>query len=459
MSQATKDTQKTFDIDALQPIPFKYRTMSPMDYAMVFWSSGIIVQIMVIGLYLLPPAGNLNFIQVIAVGLLSAIIVATFIAINGDMGIRHGIPFVMQGRSGFGINGARFVAIIRSIPAIAWNGIGTWIGALSLEVVTKQLFGVSNVWVYFFLILSLQTYLSYRGLQSIKWFNSAMSIIIFCMLGYFFYIVLSSGKIDFAKAASFEGSWSFSFIAGVMAAVANWTTVILNSSDLARHIKVGEGGSGIMSRNLFANLFGVIPPWMFMVLSGMLVGLATGANDPIAGLASLSPNPVFGVVLMIFIILAQVTSNLTLNILPPAMAMQDIFGINWKKGVVVVAILSVATAPWLLFTSNYFFKFQNFYSCFLGPALGVLIADYYIIRKRKVNVALVYKNGGVYNYVGGFSPAGMTALVAGAVLAFIFLDYSWFVGFPFALVLYTVLKKCGIERKYEAEERALGSCI
>ena len=150
-----------------------------------------------------------------------------------------------------------------------------------------------------------------------------------------------------------------------------------------------------------------------MVLSGMLIGLATGAKDPIEGLVQLSPNPIFGIILLIFIILAQVTSNLTLNILPPALAIQDMFGLSWKNGIVIVGFLSVLTAPWLLFSSDYFFVFQNIYSCFLGPGLGVLIANYYFIQKQKLNLDLLYGKGNVYEYANGYSPAGMIALVAG----------------------------------------------
>ena len=279
-----------------------------------------------------------------------------------------------------------------------------------------------------------------------------MSIVIFIMLIYFFYVVLASGKIDFREALSIKGSWSFAFLAGVMAATANYTTAILNSSDIMRHIKP-RSEEHLLRASAFASFFGIIPPWMFMVLSGMLIGLATGATDPIQGLVQLAPNPIFGIILLIFIILAQVTSNLTLNILPPALAIQDMFGFSWKKGIIIVAILSVVTAPWLLFSSNYFFLFQNIYSCFLGPGLGVLIANYYFIRKQKLNTDLLYaENNNVYEYVNGFSPAGMAALVGGAILAFMFVNYSWFVGFPSAMVIYTILKKSGLEKKYEALE-------
>ena len=192
---------------------------------------------------------------------------------------------------------------------------------------------------------------------------------------------------------------------------------------------------------------------MFMIMSGILIGLATGASDPIQGLVELAPNKIFGVILLLFILLAQITSNLTLNILPPALAIQDVFGLSWKKGVIIVAFASVLTAPWVLFSSNYFFLFQNLYSCLLGPGLGVLIADYYIIRKKQLNVKLLYDNNGIYNYKNGFSVPGMISLVVGGIVSFIFLDYSWLVGFPFTIALYTILKRLGLEKDYEKQEK------
>jgi NCS1 family nucleobase:cation symporter-1 len=236
-----------------------------------------------------------------------------------------------------------------------------------------------------------------------------------------------------------------------MGATANYTTIMLNASDIIRHIKPrSQAHPGRDSA--FANYFGIIPPWMFMFVSGIVIVLATGASEPIAGLVMLSPTPMFGVILLIFIILAQVTSNLTLNILPPALAFQDVFRINWKKGVILVAILSVAVCPWILFTSTYFFTFQNVYSCFLGPALGVMIADYYIIRKKKLNLSVLYDDKGIYTYRKGFSVAGMVSLGIGAIISGIFFNYSWLVGFPATVIIYTLLKRGGIEKAYEIKE-------
>lgn len=437
--------------DGLQPVAEAQRPMTQGSYALVFWSSGIIVQIMVIGLYLLHPVGGLNFLQVIAAGIVASLLVALLMTLQGHAGMRYGIPFIVQGRTAFGTQGTKIVAILRCIPAIAWNGIGTWIGALALEQVTASLFGFGNVWGYFFFLLILQSVLAYRGIGTISRFNGAMSLIIFAMLLYFFYVVFAEGSIDFSMASEVPGSWGLLWIAGMMSAFANWTTVILNSSDLTR--QVNPQGRSILRVSAIANFFGVLPPWLFMILSGMLIGLATGSTDPIAGLVELAPNPAFGIVLLVFIILAQITSNLTLNILPPALAFQDILKVSWHGGILCVAVLSVATAPWYLFSSDYFFKFQNFYSSFLGPATAIMLADYFLLRRTRLDLDRLYDET-AYRYAGGFSPAGMLSLVAGAVVSFLFLDYSWLVGFPFTLAFFLIVKKAGLDARFQDVGRA-----
>ena len=140
--------------DGLQPVEEAHRPMTQGSYALVFWSSGIIVQIMVIGLYLLHPVGALNFIQVIVAGVVASVLVALLMMLQGH-------------------------------------------------------FGLGNVWVYFFFLLILQSLLAYRGVGTITRFNGAMSLIIFAMLLYFFYVVFAKGDIDFSVASEVPGSWGY----------------------------------------------------------------------------------------------------------------------------------------------------------------------------------------------------------------------------------------------------------
>ena len=457
MSDKTTNTlsEKQVDLNGLNPIPYSLRTMSPMSYSTVLWSSYICVQILTIGLYLMPPTGVLNLSQVMVGAVISGIIAAAMTAINGDAGARYGIPFVVQARISFGTKGAKVVGFLRSIPAICWNGICTWYGADALNVVCQTIFGFGNTFVFFLILLIIEAVLSIRGFQTIKWFDSVMSIVIFLILFYFFYYIFANNTVDFRAALEFKGSWGLPFIAGIMGGLGNLTTCLLSASDLMRHIKFKNEGD-IEKKSTIFNFIGTMPPYLFMFATGIVVSLATGASNPIVGLANIAPNPLFAIILLVFLMLAQVTSNLSLNILCAGIVFQDVFHLNWKKSIILVTILSVAICPWILQSSDYFFMVQNGYSCLLGPTVGVLVADYYFFRKKKLNVEDLYE-GTKYNFFKGYSIIAIIALAVGAIVAACFFDYSWLVGFPVSLVLYTVLKK--FWKVEEAAEKAQGVYI
>ena len=99
-------------------------------------------------------------------------------------GQRHGLAYAVQLRSSFGLRGARIPAAIRALPAIVWYGIGSWIGAMAVAGITQPLFGFGSVPVYFLLFQIFQTGLAYFGIQTIKWFESAMAVVIFAIMGW-----------------------------------------------------------------------------------------------------------------------------------------------------------------------------------------------------------------------------------------------------------------------------------
>ncbi|KKK38923.1 hypothetical protein WQ57_06130 [Mesobacillus campisalis] len=438
-------SKKAVDLNGLNPISESDRPMTWKTYVLSFWSTAIIIQVMAIGTFLLQ--GGLNIYQVIAVGVISGILVATFCTVNSFAGLKYGIPFIIQLRSSFGYRGAKVAYILRIVPAICWYGIGTWLGALAINQVMMTLFNLPEMkFPYFFFLTVVHIFLSYRGIKDITWFNATVATVICVILIYFFYLILVNGQLDFTKYTNIPGSWGWLFFGGISAATANWATVMLNNSDLARQLRPGNGKTSFLG-----NFAGIIPPWISMVFIGLLIFVATGNDDPIAGLMALAPNPTFGIILMIFIILAQITSNLTTSVLPAALAFQDLFKMKWTTGVILSASLSVVTMPWILFSSQWFFTFQNIYSSFLGPILGILLADYWIIRKGKLNPDHLYnKESGAYRYFKGFSPAAFIAMILGALVSFSLLKVAWLVGFPSTFVIYILLKKSGIDEKFQS---------
>lgn len=159
-----------------------------------------------------------------------------------------------------------------------------------------------------------------------------------------------------------------------------------------------------------------------------------------------APSAAIGIALLVFIVLAQITTNLTINILPPTMVFQDIFNLTWKQGTILTGVLSVITFPWILLNSQWFFTFINIYAAFLGPILGIMVSDYWVVRRQRLLVDGLYADrGGAYWFRSGFSPAGYITLILASAVSLVFLNVSWFVGMPLAFVLHVGLVKLGLD--------------
>jgi NCS1 family nucleobase:cation symporter-1 len=180
-----------------------------------------------------------------------------------------------------------------------------------------------------------------------------------------------------------------------------------------------------------------------MMLIGILFGVSTGNPNPIEAVMEVAPNPILGSLMLLFVILAQISTNLTINILPPTNVFQDSLGISWGQGVVLTGVLSIATFPWMLFTSDLFYTFISFYAAFLGPIIGILLADYWIIRKRDTDVTELYKKSAdsKFWFVRGFSVTGLVSMIIGTAVSLPFLDIGWMIGLPVGFASYLVLTK------------------
>lgn len=431
-----QDQLEVVDINSINPIPEKDRIITPGEYILVFWSTAIVIQIVAIGTFMLQQ--GMNFNQVILVGVISGLLVSIFASINAIPGLKYGIPFVVQIRSSFGYKGAKVAFLFRIIPAILWYGIGSWIGALAIDTVMIELFGLSSmVFVHFILLTILHIILGYKGISQIKWFNAIVSAVIFFMLIYFFVVIIREGALDFTQYTSRPWQFGVPFVAAISAATANWATVLLNNSDLTRQLKPAT-----MRSSLIGNIGGIFPPWIAMVFFGLLIFVATGADDPIAGLMALAPSKFMGILLLLFIIMAQITSNLTTSLLPSALAFMDLFKMKWSTAAIIVSLLSILTMPWVLFTADWFFVFQNAYSSFLGPMLGILLVDFWIVNKKSCDIEALYnEKSEKYRYWKGYSPSGFISLILSALLAFWKLDMAWVVGFPSAALVYYIFKE------------------
>lgn len=441
MSSPTSELTQNSRRSSMDPIPDNERIFGLPSYIAMWVSSMVVIQIFIVGQSFLPPSGALNIMQAIWVTIISALILWVMFVLNSAPGIKYGIPFIVQARASFGYKGARIASLIRVVPAIFWYGIGSWIGASAMVFITETIWGWGNIWLFFIIFQVAQTAIAYFGIKSIKWFDSILSVVVLGFLIYILYQIIQLGGLQLTESWTSSGSWGRPFFVAITASVGVLITASINNGDLGRYLENKP------RNNYIGHFLGIVPMFILMLLIGILSAAATGIWDPIQALVSVIPNPLVAVAMMLFIVVAQFTTNLTINIKPPALVLVEVFDMKWGVAVIVVGVLSIATFPWLLLTSSSFNQFIAFYSAFLGPLLGILLADYYLVRKQRINVEEYYNQEIGYNWLG------IGVLLVSGFAGVIFLPISWMVSLPLSVVLYWAGYQLVPNYKKEAQAR------
>jgi NCS1 family nucleobase:cation symporter-1 len=397
--------------------------------------------------------GQLNMLQAVVAIAVGCFVIGVALVINGAAGHKYGIPFMVQARGAFGFAGTRLPGLVRAVPAVVWYGFQSWIGAGALNAVSAALIGWDNLVAWFVIFQLLQIALSVYGFKGIKWLENVGSVFIIGALAYMFYAVITKfgGAID-AKITSIEGTWGLPFWGATMLFLGIYSTMMLNVSDYSRELehRVKPG--------LLTTIYSmsILPATLFMGLIGLMVSGATGTADPIKVFSSAVDNTPLLVITLLFIAFAQVTTNVLNNVVPPAYVLMDIFKLSFKKSAIVVGLLAFATFPWVLVKDESAAGLQMFvqtYSAFLGPIFAVLVVDYYILRRRTLNLAQFYDAGGAFR---GINWAGMAAVAVGAVVALSFSAVSWYASLlPAGLTYYFLMKHWAPCRRFlDGQEQA-----
>lgn len=400
--------------------PQTTRIMGPWSYLFAWLGGCVSIGTFTVGSGLV---GTLNLLQVVVAITIGCTVIGAALAINGRAGHKYGIPFMVQCRSAFGFSGNRIPALVRSVPAIVWFGFQSWIGAGALNLVSDALFGYSNLVVFFIGFQFLQIGLSVLGFHGIKWLENIGSIFIIGSLIYMFFSVLNKyGDVISTNLVNVEGTWGTPFWGATMLFLGVYSTMMLNVSDYSRELEERVG----IFRQIVIYANSILPATLFMGLIGLMVTSATGEVDPIKVFSSAVDNKPLLIITMLFIAFAQVTTNILNNVVPPAYALMDIFNIKFKTAAVMVGLLAFCTFPWELVKDesaaglNFFIQT---YSAFLGPMFAILIVDYYVLRKQKLDLEKLYDPDGPYK---GVNMAAVIAMVIGIIVALTFSSISWY---------------------------------
>ncbi|MGH9399285.1 MAG: NCS1 family nucleobase:cation symporter-1 [Thermoanaerobaculia bacterium] len=439
----------------LAPIAVSRRTWTTYNYAALWISMAHCIPTYTLASGLITV--GMNWWQAILTILLGNTIVLAPILLNSHPGTRYGIPFPVFARASYGTIGSNLPALMRALVACGWFGIQAWIGGEALQTLFGALWPAwpnllghfyghtTTEWISFLLFWGINVFIIYRGMDLLRKVENWAAPFVLVMTTIL--LVWAVRKANgFGPLLSQPGSLdSLSkflpvFVPSLTAMIGYWATLSLNMPDFTRFGRsqreqmIGQIAALPTTMSVFAAM-GVL------ITSATLIIYGRAIWDPMQ-LAREFKAPVVVAISMFTAVVATLAVNIAANVVSPANDFANAFPrwIGFKTGGLITGLLGIAMQPWRLLSdpSQYIFTWLVGYSGGLGSIAGVLIADYWLVRRTRLRLEDLYMTDGAYRYAGGWNFRAVTATLVGCALAWGGLvvpalkplySYAWFVGF------------------------------
>ena len=467
--------------DDLAPVPQSKRTWGTWNYAALWISMSLCIPTYMLASSLIE--GGMNWWQSILTIFIGNAIVLIPMILNGHAGTKYGISFPVFARASFGVKGANIPALLRAIVACGWFGIQTWIGGFALYQMFQvwfpalatlpQIFptswslqtGPAICFLAFWLVNMLVVYWGVDSIKKLLVFKAFFLPI--AALALLFWAINAAHGLGpiLSTPSKFKTTPEFFhfFFPALTGMVGFWATLSLNIPDFTRYAvsqqaQVKGQTYALPSSMTLFSFIGVVVTSASAIIYGSTIW------DPLV-LAAKFESKILVSIAMIAVALSTLATNIAANIVSPAndfahLAPQKI---NFRTGGFITGILGIMIFPWKLIAdpSGYIFTWLVGYSSLLGPIGGIMIVDYFFIRKKELVLTDLYKHTGQYYYTKGINSIAIIALILGILpnvpgflvqikfpgssiiphwLASVY-DYAWFVGFGVSGWVYYLLMK------------------
>jgi nucleobase:cation symporter-1, NCS1 family len=386
---------------------------------------------------------GMNWWQAILTISLGNLIVLIPMVLNAHAGTKYGIPFPVYCRAPFGILGANVPALLRALVACGWFGIQTWIGGGAIYIIVvhyfpecqqleKVFFGINAAaFACFLLFWLINMYVIYRGIESIRFLlNIKAPLLILLGLALLAWAYVTAGGFgtmlsqpsDFVEGGPRAGQFWVYFFPALTANVGFWGTLALNIPDFSRYAysqrdQVLGQALGLPTTMALYSFIGVaVTSAAFVIYADLPDSDKQKLWDPVFLLTRFH-NPFVLIGAMLALCLATLATNLAANVVSPANDFAHLWPrrISFRTGGLITGVIGIFIQPWKLLANASVFinKWLIGYSSLLGAVGGVLIADYFVVRRTHLDLEGLYRKKGPYWYVGGFNPIALVALAAG----------------------------------------------
>jgi len=464
----------------LAPVPLARRTWTTYNFAALWigMAHNVATWTLAAGLIAL----GMNWLQaIITIALANALVLVPMV-LNGHAGTKYGIPFPVFARAAYGTVGANFPAVLRGLVACGWFGIQTWIGGSAIFALFGVLAGegwtnASQIggyawtqWLSFFLFWALNMLIIVRGMETIRRFeNWAAPFVLVVATFLLVWMLIEAGGFGPILAQESELGWGSDFwpifFPSLMAMIAFWATLSLNIPDFTRF--GGSQRSQFMGQALgLPTTMTIFPLMAIITTSASAEVYGEPIWDPVALLTRFD-TPVVVVLSLFSILVATLSANVAANVVSPSNDFSNLAPrkISFRTAGILTGIIGVVMQPWRLLADPdvYIFTWLEFYGGMLGAVAGVLVAEYWLLRRTRLDLGDLYRPEGRYRYASGWNWRALVATIAGMVLAVggawsapdagpfpqdglipLFKDlyrYSWAVGIGVGLGLHVLLTR------------------
>ena len=475
------NTNSSLYSEDLAPISAEKRTWTTWNYAALWISMSLCIPTYMLSSSLIE--GGMNWWQAILTIFLGNTVVLIPMILNGHAGAKYGIPFPVFARASFGTIGANIPAMLRAIVACGWFGIQTWIGGFAifqmarlwfpsietLPQIFPDSFGLqTGPAICFFLFWLLNMYVVYLGVDSIRKLLVFKAIFLpLAALALLFWALSAAHGLGpiLNTPSKFTNATDFFhfFFPALTGMVGFWATLSLNIPDFTRY-------ATSQSAQIKGQIYGLPTSMTLFAFVGVVVTSATTIVfgtmiwDPVV-LAGKFDSKLLVSIAMIAVAISTLATNIAANIVSPANDFANLSPskIDFKKGGYITGIIGIMIFPWKLIAdpTGYIFTWLVGYSSLLGPVGGIMIVDYYFIRKQTLIVDDLYNTKGIYAFSNGFNFNAIIALLIGiapnvpgffTTIKLFPIDmfpnwiiglysYAWFVGFGISGLIYWLLMK------------------
>lgn len=410
----------------LAPVPAAKRTWKTWNIAALWVGMAICVPTYTLASERV--AGGMSAWQAVFVIALANLIVLLPLMANGHPGTKYGIPFPVVVRASFGVRGAQLPAVLRALVACGWFGIQCWFGGLGLWATGSALFPSVTLpaitllgaplgqLLWFFVFWAINVFFIWRGMESIKWLETlAAPFLLICGVALLVWAVVNGGGLGKVMEQPATKPLSDTFAVALTSGVSFWATLALNIPDFSRYARsqrdqvVGQAVAMPTTMTAFA-FIGVATTAATVIVFGKAISypdqLVTRFGSPLVVGVSM-----FGLAI------ATLSTNIAANVVSPANDFANLAPskISYRTGGLITAVIGVLICPWLILASagNYIFVWLVGYGVLLGPIGAIMIVDYFLLRKTRLEVDDLYRRGGRYEYTKGINARAFVAFALG----------------------------------------------